>query len=54
MQEIAEQVKAAKDRLAEVTEAMDNENMDMGSLDEALDALDDTMDIIADFLEEEK
>ena len=53
LQEIFGQVESAKNHLAEVTEAMDLENREIGSLDEALDALDDAIDIIADSLEEE-
>ena len=52
LQEIIHQVESAKNRLAEVTEAMDLDEREIGSLDEALDALDDAIDIMMDALEE--
>ena len=54
LQEILNQVKSAKYRLSELTEAMDFNDRDVDSLDEALDALDDVIDIIMDSLEEEE
>ena len=45
LQEIIDQVESAKNRLAEVTEAMDFDDREVDSLDEALDALDDAMRI---------
>ena len=38
LQEIIEQVASAKNRLAEVTEALDLDDREVDSLDEALDA----------------
>ena len=52
LQEIIDQVESAKNRLAEVTEAMDFDDKEVDSLDEALDALDDAIDIMTDSLEE--
>ena len=54
LQGIINQVESAKNRLAEVTEAMDFDDLEVDSLDEALDALDDAIDIITDSLEEEE
>ena len=69
LQEIIGQVESAKNRLAEVTEVMDFDDKEVGSLDEALDALDkvnsdevgregglgrDAIDIMTDSLEEEE
>ena len=54
LQEIMRQVESAKNRLAEVTEAMDFDDREVDSLDEALDALDDAIDIMTDALEEEE
>ena len=69
LQMIIDQVESAKNRLAEVTEAMDFDDKEVGSLDEALDALDkvnsdevgregglgrDAIDIMTDSLEEEE
>ena len=69
LQEIIGQVESAKNRLAEVTEAMDFDDKEVGSLDEVLDALDkvnsdevgregglgrDAIDIMTDSLEEEE
>ena len=53
LQEIIDQVESEKNRLAEVTEAMDFDDKEVVSLDEALDALDDAIDIMTDSLEEE-
>ncbi len=53
LQEIINQVESAKNRLAELTEAMDFDDREVDSLDEALDALDDAIDILTDSLEEE-
>ena len=50
LQEIIDQVESAKNRLAEVAEAMDFDDREVDSLDEALDALDDAIDIITDSL----
>ena len=54
LQEIIDQVESAKNRLAEVAEAMDFDDREVDSLDEALDALDDAIDIMTDTLEEEE
>ena len=54
LQEIIDQVESAKNRLAELTEAMGYENGETDCLDEALDALDDAIDIMTDSLEEEE
>ena len=54
LQGIINQVESAKNRLAEVTEAMDFDDLEVDSLDEALDAMDDAIDIITDSLEEEE
>ncbi len=54
LQEIITQVESAKNRLAEVTEAMDFDDKNVDPLDEALDALDDAIDIMTDSLEEEE
>ena len=54
LQEIINPVEFAKNRLAEVKEAMDFDDLEMDSLDEALDALNDATDIITDLLEEEE
>ena len=54
LQEIIDQVESAKNRLAEVTEAMDLDDREVDSLDEALDALEDAIDSITDSLEEEE
>ena len=69
LQEIIGQEASAKNRLAEVTEVMDFDDKEVGSLDEALDALDkvnsdevgregglgrDAIDIMTDSLEEEE
>ena len=54
LQEIIDQIGSAKNRLADVTEAMDLEGREADPLDEALDALDDAIDIMEDLLEEEE
>ena len=54
LQEIISQVVSTKNRLAEMTEAMDFDGREVDSLDEALDALDDAIDIMTDTLEEEE
>ena len=54
LQVIIDQVESAKNRLAEVTEAMDFDDKEVDSLDEALDALDDAIDIMTDAREEEE
>ena len=54
LQETIDQVESAKNRLAEVTEAMDLDDREVNSLDEALDALEDAIDIMTDSLEEEE
>ena len=54
LQEIIDQIESAKNRLADVTEAMDLEGREADPLDEALDALDDAIDIMEDLLEEEE
>ena len=54
LQEIIDQIGSAKNRLADVTEAMDLEGREVDPLDEALDALDDAIDIMEDLLEEEE
>ena len=41
LQVIIDQVESAKNRLAEVTEAMDFDDKEVDSLDEALDALEE-------------
>ena len=52
LQVIIDQVESAKNRLAEVTEAMDFDDKEVDSLDEALDALDDAIDAIGDAVDE--
>ena len=54
LQEIIDQVEFAKNRLAEVTEALDFDDREVDSLDEALDALDDAIDIMTDALEKDE
>ena len=54
LQVIIDQVESAKNRLAEVTEAMDLDDREVDSIDEALDALDDAIDIMTYTLEEEE
>ena len=52
-QEVLTQIRFTKNRLAGLTLEMDEEGRDPGSLDEALEALDDVIDILADFVAEE-
>ena len=54
LQEIIDQIGSAKNRLADVTEAMDLEGREVDPLDEALDALDDAIDIMLGLLEDEE
>ena len=54
LQEIIVQVESAKNRLADVTEAMDFDDKEVEALDEALDALDDAIDIMTGSLEKEE
>lgn len=54
LQGIIDQVEAAKNRLAEVTMAMDLDDLEVDDLDEALDALDDAIDIMTEAMEEEE
>ena len=53
VQEVMTQIRFTKNRLAGITLEMDKEGRDSESLDEALEALDDVIDILADFVEEE-
>ena len=53
VQEVMTQIRFTKNRLAGLTLEMDKEGRDPKSLDEALEALDDVIDILADFVEEE-
>lgn len=53
VQEVMIQIRFTKNRLAGITLEMDKEGRDPVSLDEALEALDDVIDILADFVEEE-
>ena len=53
VQEVMTQIRFTKNRLAGLTLEMDKEGRDPVSLDEALEALDDVIDILADFVEEE-
>ena len=52
-QEVLTQIRFTKNRLAGLTLEMDEEGRDPGSLDEALEALDDVIDILSDFVAEE-
>lgn len=52
VQEILHQIRFTKNRLAGLTMKMDAEDQETGSLDEALEALDDVIDILADYLAE--
>ena len=54
LQVIIDQVESAKNRLTEVTEAMDFDDKEVEALDEALDALDDAIDIMTGSLEKEE
>ena len=51
--EVLTQIRFTKNRLAGLTMEMDEEGRDSASLDEALEALDDVIDMLADFVEEE-
>ena len=51
--EVLTQIRFTKNRLAGLTMEMDEEGRDPANLDEALEALDDVIDILADFVEEE-
>lgn len=51
---IISQVGAVKNKLADLTLAMEEDDIDTGEMDEALDALDDAIDILEDSLEEEE
>ena len=53
VQEVMTQIRFTKNRLAGITLEMDKEGRDQANLDEALEALDDVIDILADFVEEE-
>lgn len=53
VQEVMTQIRLTKNRLAGITLEMDKEGRDPASLDEALESLDDVIDILADFVEEE-
>ena len=53
VQEVMTQIRFTKNRLAAITLEMDKDFRDPKSLDEALEALDDVIDILADFVEEE-
>ena len=53
VQEVMTQIRLTKNRLAGITLEMDKEGRDPANLDEALEALDDVIDILADFVEEE-
>ena len=48
LREIIGIVESAKTRLSEMTMDMENDNLEIGILDEALDALDDAIDILED------
>ncbi|MBQ7372853.1 MAG: hypothetical protein IJ820_07375 [Lachnospiraceae bacterium] len=54
LQEIIDQVDAAKNRLAELAMEIDAEDRDTGDMDEALDALDDAIDILEDVVMDEE
>lgn len=53
VQEVMTQIRLTKNRLAGITLEMDKEGRDPANLDEALEALDDVIDILADFVDEE-
>ena len=53
VQEILTQIRFTKNRLAGVSMDMDSDGADPAELDEALEGLDDVIDILADFVEEE-
>lgn len=48
LREVIELTEKAKRKLADLTLSMDTHDLDTGSLDEALDALDDAIDIMED------
>lgn len=51
IQDIQSQIRFTKNRLAGLAMEMDENGQDAGSLDEALEALDDVIDILAEYLE---
>lgn len=51
--EVLTQIRFTKNRLAGITLEMDTEGRDPAGLEEALEALDDVIDILADFVAEE-
>ena len=51
IQDIQSQIRFTKNRLAGLTMEMDENGQDAGSLDEALEALDDVIDMLAEYLE---
>ena len=51
VQEILTQIRFTKNRLAGVSMEMDSDGVDSSDLDEALEALDDVIDVLADFVE---
>ena len=53
VQEVLTQIRFIKNRLAGITLNMDEEGRDPASLEESLEALDDAVDILADFAAEE-
>ena len=53
VQEVLTQIRFTKNRLAGVALEMDTEGRDPADLEEALEALDDVIDILADFVAEE-
>ena len=54
MLEVLTQIRFTKNRLAGLTAEMDEDGQDTARLDEALEELDDTIEILADFVEEEE
>ena len=53
VQEVLTQIRFTKNRLAGITLEMDTEGRDPAGLEEALEALDDVIDILADYVAEE-
>lgn len=53
VQEVLTQIRFTKNRLAGITLEMDTEGRDPAGLEEALEELDDVIDILADFVAEE-
>ena len=51
VQEILTQIRFTKNRLAGVSMEMDSDGVDASDLDEALEALDDVIDVLADYVE---